>query len=254
MRIAPTLALTFLAAALACTSADGNDDDAISGGDEGEGEAAGEGEGEGGGEGEGEGEQDGFGDISGDCGVLDDELLDQAPATFFNELDFNADPYDDADRSQLTTGGQRLVDEGNGGVEGAALLAQVFAFEVLARCERAVLVKARLDVAYDEAEPPARTDLLLEIDGAKLGMRVLRVGPGGGDPALLLEDTLDDILLATAHVAEEDRWAKHILAVVASSEEERALVAAALVSIDRGTRAGTIVVVTVTSGDDAFLY
>ncbi|MDY0058914.1 MAG: hypothetical protein RBU45_03825 [Myxococcota bacterium] len=218
----------------------------------------GEGEGEGA-EGEGEGGEplSGFGLLSGECGVLDDELTSAGSALVLNHLDFGSDPYDEADRDLLSPGGQEILADGNAG--GGSLLSEVFAYEVLYRCEGAELLKTETEIVYEGQGK--LTDLLVGLDGLKIGVSVTRaVGWPREDPypvdraKALLEDKLSDVQASSGHVAAEDRWAKQILHVIAYGEGHAESVRTAFTQIDEGIIGDTVVVVTVTDGDDAFLY
>lgn len=199
----------------------------------------------------------GFGAISGDCGVIDTELADPAPSLFVNHIDFGDDPYDPTDLPLLTDGGQAMIAAGNAG--GSSLYSEVFAYELLARCELATLLKTETTIEY--VGQGKITDLLVEIDGEKVGVSVTRAVAYPFDSEYseakakaLLEKKLGDILLSSAHVAPSDRWVKQILSVIAYGEQHAVAIEDAWASIDAAVRADTIVIVTVSDGDDAFLY
>ncbi len=202
----------------------------------------------------------GFGAISGECDVLDDELTAARPAIVRNAIDFAADPYDEADKALLTEGGQEIIDDGNAG--GSSILSEVISFELLARCEGATLIKTETEIEYD---PQGKiTDLLVEIDGLKIGVSVTRAYRGPNNPYSLeaaqdlLADKLADILVSSANVVEGDRWSKQILHVVAYGPDYADFIVQAWEDMDdpdlEGVRADTIVVVTVTDGADGFAY
>jgi len=198
----------------------------------------------------------GFGDLSGDCDVLDDELTDGAPSVFHSAIDF-AVPFTGNDEDMLTAGGRAILAAGNAG--GSSLYSEVFAFELLARCELAPLLETETEIDYDQ--PGAITDLLVEIDGTKIGTSVTRaVSYPFEDPYTveqareLLERKLGDILESTAHVSAADRWQKQILAVLAYAPEHVESLDGALAEIDAATRADTIVWILVTDGADDFIY
>jgi hypothetical protein len=198
----------------------------------------------------------GFGDLAGDCDVLDDELTAAQPSLFESSIDFAA-PFTDDQGGQLSAGGQEILAEGNAG--GSSLYSEIFAFELLARCELAPLVKTEKEVDYDQAG--AITDLLVEVDGEKIGVSVVRAVAypfedpySVGQARELLEGKLADILESTAHVSEEDRWRKQILAVVAYGPGHADALATALDAIEPAIRADTIVWILVTGGDDDFIY
>lgn len=199
----------------------------------------------------------GFGAISGACGVLDDELYDSEPSLFVNAIDFADDPYDAEDFDLLTSAGQEVLTDGNAG--GSSAFSEVFAMEVLARCELAELIATETEIVYDVQGK--LTDILVRIDGELVGVSVTRaVGFPKDAPytveqaTTLLEDKLADVLASTANVSDEHRWVKQILHVLAYADGHRASVEAAWAAIDDDVRADTIVIVTVTDGDDLFMY
>ena len=199
----------------------------------------------------------GFGTITGACGVLDDELTSPEPSLFVNHIDFGEDPYDEADIDRLTDGGREILADGNAG--GSSILSEVFAFELLARCEGAQLLKTETEINYDVAAKI--TDMVLLIDGLKVGANPTRAigfpfeAPYTVEQArTILEKKLNDILSSTSAVSDEDRWVKQILTVFAYAEGHVAAVEEAWQAIDAALRADTIVIVTVTDGSDRFIY
>lgn len=202
--------------------------------------------------------QAGFGDLSGACGVLDDdEWQSSGPFLFANAIDFGDSGYTADDFDLLSAGGQKIIIDGNAG--GSSLMSEVFAYEVLHRCEWADLLKTETEIAYDTAGKI--TDLLVDIDERKVGVSVTRAyAYPPEDPYTvaqakeLLEGKLADILDSTANVSEEDAWVRQILHVLAYQPEHAAAVAEAWAAIDPALRADTIVMVTTTDGDDGFIY
>lgn len=203
---------------------------------------------------------DGFGDISGMCGVLGDaEVTGATPAIFRDAIDFGTDRYDDpADRDQLTAGGVEMILDGNAG--GSSVYSEVFAYELLARCELATLLKTETEIVYDVVDTK-KTDLLIELLGHKIGVSVTRaVTFPFGDPytmdaaTTLLDRKLDDIQIATSNVSAADAWGKQFLAVLAYDDQHADVAAAAWAALDAETKADTIVLITVTGGDDLFIY
>lgn len=197
---------------------------------------------------------DGFGDLSGDCGELDPEELmaGAAPFELSNEIDFGSLRFD---YDGLSPGAQTIHDDPNAG--GSSKMSELFAFEVLHRCELAGLLKTETEIVYD-AEGSI-TDLLVEIDGLKVGVSVVRafkfMGDYTVDDALpKMTEKLADILESSDNVSSVDAWGKQILHVIAEKPANVTAVQEALLQIDADTRADTIVVVTLTSGADAFLY
>lgn len=204
------------------------------------------------------GPREGFGAISGSCGVLDDELTSAESFFIENAIDFGADPYDEADQSLLTDGGREIIADGNAG--GSSIYSEVFAYEVLQRCELATLLKTENEVSYTVSDTSI-TDLLVEIDDLKIGVSVTRaVGWPREDPytvqqaADLLTDKLQDIQESSANVAAEDAWAKQILHVIAYEAQHADSLATAYGQLDSAVLADTVVFVTVSDGDDSFLY
>lgn len=197
-----------------------------------------------------------FGELSGACGVIDTEIEDPAPSRFDSAIDFER-PFTEADAPALTDGGREILADGNAG--GSSLLSEVFAFELLGRCEGAALVKTETEIVYDQ--PGAITDLLVSIDGEKLGVSVTRAvgfpfdAPYTVEQATeLLEGKLADILVSSANVSEQDRWRKQMLAVLAFAPAHAGSLATALEAIDPAVRADTIVWILVTDGADDFVY
>lgn len=200
----------------------------------------------------------GFGAITGMCGVLGEpELTGATPLWFDGDIAF-AEPYDDPeDRDQLTAGGVEIILDGNAG--GSSLYSEVFAFEILHRCELATLLKTETEILYDVEGKKA--DLLVEIDGHEIGVSVTRAVtfPFGSPYTLeaataLIDRKLDDILLARAAANEADRWEKSMLATLAYDLQHAEVFMDAWNGLDAETRADSIVIVFVTSGEDLFVY
>lgn len=197
----------------------------------------------------------GLGTLLGDCGVLDLAALSgDEPGFIVNTIDFGELGFD---YELLTPGGQAVFDAGNLG--GSSLFSEVIAFDVLARCESAELLKTETEIEYDGEG--TRTDLLVEFDGTKIGVSVTR---GQGFPLedpysvkqaqVLLEDKLSDIPLSTANVAPEDAWEKQILHILAYGPMHAQSLQTAYEALGPEFTLDTIVVVTVTDGEDLFIY
>ncbi|MCK6520626.1 hypothetical protein L6R49_04210 [Myxococcota bacterium] len=199
---------------------------------------------------------DGLGALSGDCGVLTEALLtDPAPGLYVNTLDFGAETFDP---SLLSEGGQVIYEAGNLG--GSSLLSEVFAYEVLYRCELAALLKTEAEIVYTDSGGK-KTDLLVEIDGLKLGVSVTRAYHYPPDDPYTLElatelltKKLGDLPLSTANVAPEDAWVKQLLSILAYTPEHAALIEESWLGLDDSLRGDAILIVTVTEGDDEELY
>jgi len=164
---------------------------------------------------------------------------------------------DPADRPLLTTGGQRLAATPNAG--GSSGFSEIFAFEQLARCELAGLVKTETEIVYDTTGKI--TDILVSIDAHKIGVSVVRaVAFPFGSPYTLdaattiIQRKLEDIQASSMNVSAQDRWVKQVLAVLAYDDQHAETVVQAWEGLDAAIRADTIVVITATHGDDAFIY
>jgi hypothetical protein len=202
------------------------------------------------------GDPGGLGVISGDCGLIDAmELTSPQPFVFSGAIDFGLDGFD---YDQLTPGGQQLHDEGN--LNASSLHSEIVAYEVLARCEAAALLKTETTIVYNNPMGK-KTDFIAEIDGLKVGVSVVRaVGfPKDGPYTVaqaeaILTDKLSDIPKSSANVAPEDAWVKQILSVVAYGPMHRDSLLLAYEGLDPALKGDTLLVITVTDGDDAFIY
>ncbi len=136
-------------------------------------------------------------------------------------------------------------------------------FEVLRHCEGAKLLKTETEVTY---APPTDggvntiTDVLVEIDGKRVGVSVTRAYKPKSQGAqtdtevkALLEKKLEGILGSSARVLPADKWVKQILHVFAATEESTQAISRVLPTIDAKIRADTIVLVTRTAGG-GFIY
>jgi hypothetical protein len=200
----------------------------------------------------------GFGDLAGMCGVLADaELTGPSPLAVHASLTFARRYNDPADRALLTVGGARMMATPNAG--GSSGMSEAFAYEQLARCELAPLLKTETEITYDTAGKI--TDLMVEIDGHKIGVSVTRaVAYPFGQPytvaaaQTLLTRKLEDIQASTANVSAADRWEKQALAYMSWDDQSTASLDTAWAAIDPSIKADTILIITTTHGDDQFLY
>lgn len=203
--------------------------------------------------------EDGVGVISGGTNRLGAELTDNQPHLFENSIDFGNDPYDEAtDFDRLTPGAQKIITDGNDG--GTSLLSEAFSFDILARTEAAILLKTRDEIVYIN-EDGKKADFLVEIDGVKIGVQVTRAVTfpitdplSVGQAEAILTGELNDITASSQNVAEEDRWAKQVLHVFVPSVANADAIKAAYATLDSLLKGDTIVMVTLTEGDDSFLY
>ncbi|HEY1546417.1 MAG TPA: hypothetical protein VGG28_01285 [Kofleriaceae bacterium] len=203
----------------------------------------------------------GFGDLSGMCGVIQEsDLTSASPRTI--QVDFNwAQGYvDPDDRPLLTAGGQHMAATPNAG--GSSGLSEIFAYEEVARCELATFLKSETEIIYD---PPTsiKTDILIMLDGHKIGVSVTRAfqGPLGSGPltmdaaVTLAQKKFAEIHDSTAGTANTvDKWDKQILSVLADNVDDANTWLAATATLDAATIGDTILVLITTDGDDAFIY
>jgi len=192
------------------------------------------------------------------CGVLDvPDLTGPAPRFVRASFTFARRFNDPADRPLLTPGGRHMIETPNAG--GSSIFSEVFAYEQLARCELAPLLKTETEIVYDT--PGKITDLSVRIDGIAIGVSVTRAFafPLGtpytvGQATTLIQRKLEDILVSTANVSAADRWQKQILAVLAYDDQAADIVAEAWNALAPAVKADSIVLVTVTHGTDTFIY
>ncbi len=202
----------------------------------------------------------GFGAITGQCGVLTTAELDgTAPLWFGGALDFGTDRYDDpAERPLLTPGGVEIILDGNAG--GSSLYSEVFAYEWMARCELAALLKTETEIVYDVNGKKA--DLLVEIDGRKVGVSVVRFVkyPFGtmyevADALPLVQRKIEDLRLATTQVSAADLWTSQMVVALAYDAQHAQVAMQAWNMLDAATRGATHFIVIVTEGPaDMFIY
>jgi len=239
---------------------DGDGDPTGDGDGDGDGDPTGDGDGDGDGDPSGDGDGDeGFGTIVGECGLIADELDALTPSLFVLHFDFRDDPYDDPeDLPLLSEGAQTILTQPNAG--GSSTISEAFAFEILARCEGALLLETENDIDYDPVDSK-KTDIAVEIDSLRVGVSVTRaVGFPPEDPytvdqaQALLDDKLADILISSANVVPEQAWVKQVLVVMAYADMHAASLEAALAEIDAMTQADTIVYMVVTDGIDTPVY
>ena len=196
--------------------------------------------------------------LGGMCGVLNDpELAGASPLLVKDAMTFTRRYNDPADRPLLTPGGRTIVETPNAG--GSSIYSEVFAFEQLAGCEMAGLLKTETQIVYDTAGKI--TDILVEIDGKKIGVSVVRaVQFPFGTPYTLqnatttIQKKLEDIQLSSMNVSAQDKWVKQILAVIAYDDQHVDTVEQAWLGMSASVKADTVLVVTATHGDDTFIY
>lgn len=199
-----------------------------------------------------------FGELSGMCGVLMEmDMTSATPMIVRDTFTFARQYVDPTDRPLLTEGGRHLAETPNAG--GSSVLSEVFAYEQLARCELATLLKTETEIVYDQTGKI--TDLEVMVDGHKIGVSVTRAVayPFGSTYTLsaattLITRKLEDIQLSTANVSDQDQWDKQILAILAWDGTAADTMAQAWAALDPTVKADTIVVITTTDGEDLFIY
>lgn len=199
---------------------------------------------------------EGMGEIAGQCGVLDDDEWNaSAPFLFRNAIDFGTEGLVE---SELSAGGAEILADGN--LNQGSLLSEVVAYEALYRCELAELIKSEGEVDYVDPDGK-KTDVLAWIDGRKVGVSVTRAyhyPPSDpytvAEATVLLNSKLADLPLSAANAEPHDAWERSMLHVVAYDASYADSIESAWAAIDDAVRGDAILVVTVTDGDDAFIY
>lgn len=198
----------------------------------------------------------GYGIISGDCGPLAlGDLYSPTPSTFDTRIDFEMNTFD---AGLLSDGGYRMYNTPNAG--GSSAASEVFAYEVLHRCEFADLAATETEVTYTPSGSK-KTDLVVNIEGEIIGVSVARAfkyPPGTplpvADARNLLNGKFSDIQVSSMNVNPPWQWRKQILHVLAYDDAARLSVIEAASQIDAGVRGDTILYITTTDGNDAFIY
>lgn len=197
---------------------------------------------------------DGFGDIEGECGLLLEDPINGAAFVVQNSIDFGSLILNDED---LSAGGQEILNDGN--LNNGSLYSEVFAFEMLYRCETATVLQTETEIEYNDPNGK-KTDLVVAIDQQEFGVSVTRAfNYPPEDPytlqaaVTLLEDKLSDIELSSANVS-NPTWDRQILSIVAYSPEHVSQISSAWENLDENTKGDTIIYLTATNGDDQFLY
>jgi len=167
------------------------------------------------------------------------------------------DPFDESDEHLLTPGAQEILNDPNAG--GSSIISETFAFEVLARCEGAQLLKTETEIGYIP-EDSKKTDILVAFAGTKVGVSVTRAVKFPPEAEYTLEDgafiqgKLEDVQVSSMNVIPEDAWVKQILVVMAYADPHADVVDMVWQSLSEQTKADTIVYVIVTDGEDTPIY
>lgn len=200
----------------------------------------------------------GFGALSGQCGVLDDDEWDATttPFLFRNAIDFGTQSFD---ANKLTPGGKQIWTEGNRG--GSSEHSEVIAFEVLHRCELAQLIKSETKIEYRNAGGK-KTDMLVQIDARRVGVSVTRAyhyPPSSpytaAEARTLLDNKLAALPLSRANGKPPDTWTRSVLHVMAYDRQHADVVQQVWAKqVSAATKGNAILVLTVTDGKDDFVY
>jgi hypothetical protein len=131
---------------------------------------------------------------------------------------------------------------------------------VLHRCELAELFATETQVTYT---PPTskKTDLVVTLEGQVVGVSVARAfkfPPGSpllvSDARTLLNGKFSDIRISSQNIDPPWRWRKQILHVLAYDDVAKQAVLDAAAQLDASVRGDTILYLTTTDGNDAFIY
>jgi hypothetical protein len=199
-----------------------------------------------------------LGTLRGTCQTLRTMLASPAPSLLANDLTFMApERYE---RASLSPGGQRLFDTPNAG--GSSTESEVMSYEILHFCEGASLRATETEIRYmpvSDAGANSITDLLVEIDGMRVGVSVTRVyrpAPmvlSDMDVADLLTRKLEGINRSSVRVLPIDRWVKQVLHVFVANTATATQVQRVWATLTAGVRADTIIELTTTRGG-GFIY
>jgi hypothetical protein len=198
----------------------------------------------------------GLGQVTCACNGLGDAQWNSAsPFLFEDHVDFGTLGWD---QTQLTAGGLKVFTTPNLG--GSSIESETTAYEMLARCDFATLIKTEAEIDYQNVNGK-KSDFIVSIDGRKVGVSVVRAyhyPPTNpyteAEAAALLTKKLSEIPLSLANAIPADAWERSILSVIAWDQQYADMVTAAWNVLDPTLRADVIVVLTVTDGNDTVLY
>ncbi len=198
----------------------------------------------------------GFGKLSGQCNILDQKEWKSSQSYLFrNTIDFGSMGFDE---KKLTKGGQQIWKDGNLG--GSSVHSEIFAYEVLHRCESATLLKSESKILYQD-KGGKKTDLLVTIDARKIGVSVTRAFHfpptklyTEQEATKLLTKKLKDIPLSASNADPKDAWVRSILHIIAYNKQHADTVETAYQKLDNSIKSNIILMVTVTDGKDDYIY
>ena len=200
--------------------------------------------------------------ISGSCGTLDDELLDELPYSVENTSTF-AEGFPRSEGRRLSAGAQTILAEGTAG--GSSGYSEAFAFEVLHRCEGAELVASETMIRYTTPSPSAIADLVVDVRSVRVGVSVTRAVTVTGmcmrdgaysmsAASALLSRKVADLHEAATLVGPAHAWTKNLVFVYADTAEHARVMGLAWEALDASLRADTVLYVSVSESMDAFVY
>jgi len=201
--------------------------------------------------------QPGLGKVSCLCGKPNEVEWKATSSPFYFEgrVDFGTAGWD---ATQLTADGKTINNTPNLG--GKSVKSEVVAFEMLARCDFAKLIKSESQINYYNVGGK-KTDILVQINGRKIGVSVVRAhnyydsGPYSSyDAQYILEKKLNDIPLSAANAVDEDAWERSMLAVIADDQATADVVKSTWEGLSADLRSNVILFVTVTDGYDYEVY
>jgi len=195
-----------------------------------------------------------WGEISGSCGDLGGALALGSPALLRNSIDFGTIGFDEA-----AAGAEALELIADGNLGGSSIHSEAVAMEVLDRCEGADLLLTEAEIQYTDPGGK-KTDIYVDIDGIAVGISVTRAfhyppeeGYTVAEGEALLEDKLADVLLSEANAAAANPWTHSVLSVIAWDSAAGDAIEAAWASVTE-VQDDTILLLTVTEGEDDFVY
>jgi len=192
-----------------------------------------------------------WGLVTGDCGVIQEQLGLDTPSLFVNTYEFNdSESFDD---TLLVEGALDRYNSENAG--GSSICSEAMSIQLLHECEGADLFKMETEITYDVEGK--MTDWIAAVDGQKVGVSVTRAYKGPGvsqyfeeDAIQLLEKKLSGILESTANVSQEDAWVKQVLHVWTLQPDWVPTLQAAYDQLSPDLKADTIVLITVEANSD----
>jgi hypothetical protein len=199
----------------------------------------------------------GLGKVTCPCGKPNaiEWMATTTPFYFDSHVDYGTAGWDP---TQLTPGGQTIYSIPNAG--GSSVESEAEAFDMLARCDFATLLKTETQITYTNSAGK-KTDILVSIDGRKIGVSVVRAyhyPPAdpytSTDATTMLKHKLGDIPLSAANATAADAWERSILSVLAYDQATADMVKATWTTLDATLKGDVILYVTVTDGDDSKIY